>query len=341
MVSFSMKRQTLQKGAKKLLTFKDLPLTKRRYEPHLSVKSFKKEKKVRTQQTSNKEQQSALAPLHKRFGRRSRGAAIVLIVASFAMLVISYFYPSIVLQLESIIAFIAAIVLLFREQRHSVQLRIVTRMLNSSHEFIESLARDNLNPVDYSYFPLGPGISDVAILPSSELGTQFGQLPDEEGARNGNSMEQKSFSHKLVPPGRGLAELFEREIPSRTLDELIGSLSAVVCQRFELASAARAIFDGKVISVILVQPALKDSCNSGGAKEPKVTSVIGCAVCSMLATLICYTTRRETKLNECLYDMLRDVSTVRLELGEPLRSRYGVQAVEERGVAGIIAAERE
>ena len=80
------------------------------------------------------------AALRSRNRRKSRLGAVVMLVLSVNLLVISYRFPNIVVEVDSVVAFAAAIVLIYKDTTHSVQLRVVDRILDSSNQQVSQLA---------------------------------------------------------------------------------------------------------------------------------------------------------------------------------------------------------
>ena len=80
-----------------------------------------------------------LEDMRKRVGSRSRVGAVILLLLSASMLFVSYRFPNIVLEVNSVVAFIAGVMLLFKDSSHSVQLRVVDRILKSNTELEESI----------------------------------------------------------------------------------------------------------------------------------------------------------------------------------------------------------
>jgi hypothetical protein len=104
-----------------------------------------------------------------RFSRKysvSRIGAVALAMISLIFIALSYSYGNPVFEVNSIIAFVSAIVLMFKDQSQSIQIRVVNRMLSSSERLITELSSSGFGNVDFQYYPEGSNISEVVIVPS-------------------------------------------------------------------------------------------------------------------------------------------------------------------------------
>ncbi|MDG6921910.1 MAG: hypothetical protein JRN67_01300 [Nitrososphaerota archaeon] len=252
--------------------------------------------------SNGEETGSPLASLRSKIGRRSRLGSVALLVLSVALLVLSYQFRGIVLEVNSVVAFVAGLVLLFRDVRHAVQSRVVDRILLSNAEFVQSLS-PNLRGTGFSYVTRGLNASDVVVVPSAEAERFFRK----------DSLNSKALT-ELIPPGKGLAELFAREIDddNPTLDKILRQAPIVISDRFDLASSTVVRQDNDNLEFVLVHPTLDVSCDGDGKNS---NSKVGCPICSLIATVVCTSSKRETLIENCSRDQIRDALTVRLRLG--------------------------
>ena len=246
---------------------------------------------------------SLLSHLRKKIRGRSRIGAVGLLILSVALLVLSYRFRTIVLEVNSVVAFVAGLILLFRDVRHTVQSRIVDRILISNAELVQSLS-PSLHGVKLSYVPRAPGSSNVVVVPSAEA----------EGFFRKDSTDYKA-SVELIPPGSSLAELFHREIDSESssLDDVLRQASSIISDRFDLASSTIMRKDKENLEFILARPTIAASCSDGG--ESDRSSRLGCPICSMFATVVCSTAQRETTIEKCERNSQRDILTVKVKMG--------------------------
>jgi hypothetical protein len=105
---------------------------------------------------------SAFSKLYGRVGRYSRYAGIGFIVLSVLFLVIAVSDQFIVFEIDSIIAFLAALVLLFKDPRARVQARVFDAVMGSTDEAIGELSASDAG---FTYVPAGNGVEMVVIVP--------------------------------------------------------------------------------------------------------------------------------------------------------------------------------
>lgn len=247
--------------------------------------------------------------LRRGLGRNSRIGAIILLMLSVSLVVLSYKYPNIVIEVNSVVAFAAAIVLLYKDTTHSVQLRVVDRILESSRDLMRNLASIGLPNATFTYVRKGDKITDVVIVPSLQSDGRSEGVPEPEKAKTA-PVELNSI--ELVPAGRSLAQLFLREMPAENpgFEDLIRSLPTIISESLGLCAAASMTMNTDIVEVALIHPVLKNSCGTG---EPAQIALL-CETCSLLAVLICYTTRRTVVIEGCSHNERKDVSTIRLRL---------------------------
>lgn len=255
---------------------------------------------LRTKQRKNGD--GVLPALHSRFGSKSRVAAVILLLCCIVLLIISYNYRNIVVELDSIIAFVAGLILLFKDQKHTIQLRIMNNALESSHAFMESAGiREMIGNGSYKYVPAGKTISDVILKRLGEFSTDAKQ--DILGAV------------QLTPIGRGLAQLLVREMPveSPTVDDLLESLPSILTDKLNLAAGAKVFRGPDNLEFLLSQPTLMEECSNSASDDFRS---LYCQTCSMVATAVCHVSRREITIEGCDRNEELDTSTIRIRLGE-------------------------
>ena len=80
-------------------------------------------------------------------------------------IVLSYRTGNLLFQFDSIVSFLAALVLLFRDTAHTVQARLVNRILTSSHQLVADLSAYGLGGSSFLYVPEGRKAGDVMLVP--------------------------------------------------------------------------------------------------------------------------------------------------------------------------------
>lgn len=250
-----------------------------------------------------------LRRMRELYRRKARVGGISLLLLSGVLLLVSIGFPNVVIEVDSIVAFIGGIILLFNDASHSVQLRVVERIVDSSKDYVNSLNARVLKNSEFSYVPSGPRVNDVVIVPSSIVSSILPLTSTDGIAVSGD------LRGSLSPQGRGLAELFEREssLENPDLDDLISTIPRVLSNDLELAASVLAKREsGDTLEFFLVHPLLRSFCNNQGA-------IVGCGICSMLATLVCHVTLRETKISSCHLDLKSDICEIKLVLGKDFK----------------------
>ena len=252
-------------------------------------------------------------------GQKSRVAGVVLAVFSLVFLGLSlYFRNSIFFQIDSLVCLLAAIAVFLRGERSAMQIRIVNRMLNSSNQALNEMTLISFgDSAGFNYLPLGEKLTDVVVATSAQK-LQHATL---ETSTNGQStigtLASSERQANLVPPGRSLAELYQRELGLvLSADLLVQSLSTIICDRFELGTslAVTQAPDGSTVEIKISQPAVRQTCtptSSGG--------MLGCSISSMLAVLFCHATKRPVRVERCDFDESK--SELRIVLSFPTESR--------------------
>ncbi len=235
----------------------------------------------------------------------------MLALISVGFLYLSYRHPNtIVFETESIVAFVGALVLILKDSTRSVQLRLVTRMVVSSNKIIDELARSLGPNREYHYLAYGPDINDVFVAPKAAL-----RSVESKTAMPAAFEALAQETQRYTPPGRGFAELFDRElgVDEQNLEGVMAELPRIISESFELAASATTIRDGSRVEVTLVRPLLKESCAEDGAS---LEGRIGCMICSMTAILLCKYSGSSVIAEGCKYTSLLDQSTCYLRFEE-------------------------
>lgn len=115
---------------------------------------------------SPRRRRSGLLQVRRR--RKSAAGAIILSAVTVVFIVLSYRTGSLLFQFDSIVSFIAALILLFRDTSHTVQARVVNRILTSSHQMAADLSAYGLGGSSFLYVPEGRKVGDVMLVPVKE-----------------------------------------------------------------------------------------------------------------------------------------------------------------------------
>jgi hypothetical protein len=105
------------------------------------------------------------SPLKLRRRKKSATGALLLSVLTVLFILLSYRTGNLLFEFDSIVSFLAALVLLFRDTTHSVQARVVNRILTSSHELVADLSAYGLGGSSFLYVPEGRRVGDVMLVP--------------------------------------------------------------------------------------------------------------------------------------------------------------------------------
>lgn len=252
--------------------------------------------------------ESVLSTLYKRIGVRSKFFGVAFAGLSVVFLVASLYKENIVLEVDSLVAFLTAIVLLFKDPRSRVQARVLDAILLSSTQAMTELSVES--GVTFSYVPGGKDVSEVVIVPSRTRSATLGIS---------GSTSDASLPSRMTPPGRGLAELYMREsgLKQLTIDRLRVSLSSLIRENFGLASYVEIQEDTNKVTVILHDPSITCHC----PEEPdRLLGYIGCTVASCIAVVTAQATGRTVLLQKCIQDLTEKEWRIPIILGPETQS---------------------
>ena len=251
-------------------------------------------------------QAEPFARLYARVGRNSRIAGVGFMAVSILFLILSVYDQFIVYEVDSVVAFVIAVVLLFRDPRARVQAGVFDAMLLSSSQTMAELAS---HASGYAYMPLGESVEDVVVVPTHQgsFGLTTGDL--------------RRSKERITPPGRALATLFLREsgLTRATMDGLAVSLPRIVCEDLGLADSLSISDQGDRVEVILRGPAAVCGPRSDGT-SPGSRGVVGCTVASFFAVLYSSASKRPVVLEDCVRDEATDTWSMGLNLGPAARA---------------------
>lgn len=240
--------------------------------------------------------------IHQRSGQKSRIAGISLAIFSLAFLGLSlYFRNNIIFQIDSIVCLLAAIAVFLRGEGSSMQTRIVNKMLQSSGLITDELSSLFFgSSAGFGYSQIGSKVTDVVVSSHSENLRAQALETSTNGQTSVRPLQSDFSEANLIPPGRALAELYERELNlAISTDLLIQSLRSIICERFELGStlSVKQAPDGNSVEISLSRPAVRQSCPTS-----RVNGIIGCPISSMIAVLFSHATKRIVRIQQCTFD---------------------------------------
>ena len=245
--------------------------------------------------------------LYRNLGRYSRVAGLVLIVLAVVFIVLSVVTQFIVFEIDSVISFVAALLLFFRDPRARVEAGVLDALQQSTDQLIHELS--SRATTGYYYAPTDGSIAGVVLMPT---GSGFGGLP--AGAPLDHPLDPASKACSLTPPGRALAELYRREstMSKVTLDAIRASMPEILREEFGIARSAEFDLDGDRVRIVLRHPSSTYECRDTTTTEE---GMVGCVVSSFLAVLVCAATGRSLFLDGCDHDREGDTWTVVMRLG--------------------------
>ncbi|MDA4113035.1 MAG: hypothetical protein OK474_03215 [Thaumarchaeota archaeon] len=241
--------------------------------------------------------------LYGSIGRSSRYAGLGFIALSVVFLVLAVSDQFIVFEIDSIVAFLAAIFLLFRDPRARAQVRVLDAIMESTDESIAELSA--FSDAGFTYLQTGNGVGGVVVVPE--------QLEDA-AVPDGDHHSDTPFK-AFTPPGRRLALLYVREVglTQITMDALSASLSGTMQENFGLADYTDIVSTNDSVKVTLHGASTTCACETDQTR-PASKGSIGCTLASFLAVLVCAATKRPLTLEPCVHDVSADEWTVSMDL---------------------------
>lgn len=236
-------------------------------------------------------------PERRKVGNASRNAGFAFAGITAGFLVLAYITQSIIIEIDSLVSFLAAAVLLLSDPKQRVEASVLDAVLSSSNSALADFEASR--ETSFVYTQKGSGVAGVVA--SLQLS------PDSSGSAAGrNSME-------VTPPGRALANLFTREagIAKPTLESIEASLSVTLREELGLSDSASFRREGDSVTVTLSRPSFECGCRSGPARS----GVLGCTIGSFLAVLACAAAEAPVTLSSCSRDLDKDTWAVSMSIG--------------------------
>jgi len=235
--------------------------------------------------------------LNRRVGRYSVWAGIGFSGLTVVFLLLSASTQYIVYEVDSVVSFVAALILLLRDPRTRVQGKVLDAVLISSNKTMQELS--GLEAESYVYMPKGNAVSEVVVVP-----------------RNKPSLASMGQRVEIIPPGRTLAEVFTREagVAHPTLEEVRASLPYVLRESLGLAESASVDVREDMVDVTILGSSV--SCGCKGKPGDQVSGSIGCTVASFMGVLVSASTKRPVLLGECIRDDSSGTWKIPMTLGQ-------------------------
>jgi hypothetical protein len=251
-------------------------------------------------------QANIFSKLYGSIGRNARYTGLGFIVLSIVFLVLAVSDQFIVFEIDSIVSFLAAILLLFRDPRARVQVRVLDAIMESTDESIVELS--TFSDAGFTYIPTGNGVEGVVVVPKGL---------EEVSVPNGTP---GAPSEAFTPPGRGLARVYVREmgVNQLTMDALRGSLPVAVRENFGLADSLDIVSTDDGVKMTLHGAATTCACEADQTRPPSKGS-IGCTLASFLAVLVSASTKRPLSLERCVHEVGPDAWIISMILGPSIR----------------------
>jgi hypothetical protein len=143
--------------------------------------------------------------------RRTKSArgAIVLSALTVLFILLSLRTGNLLFEFDSIVSFLAALVLLFRDTSHTVQARVVNRILTSSRQLVADLSAYGLGGSSFLYVPEGRKVGDVMLVPQTGNETTAPPISPPDKAVGGipAASMRSADSANSQPSGLGAAEV--------------------------------------------------------------------------------------------------------------------------------------
>lgn len=221
---------------------------------------------------------SLISDVRKKMKRNSLIGGVVMTALAIFFAFLSYFTKSFVFEADSVISFIAALLLFTTEQSDTVQKRVVGKVIGSFDTILSELTPASLGDGRVVFVPISSNVENVVTL--------LEPLRSNDG---NEIVTPLSFT----PLGRGLAELALREIgqTSPSVDSLLDSLPHLVTGELALATGIQIRSTSiDVYEFILDHPVMINGISGNKAKP--VTSVIG----SLFGVLLAYSSQRNVSI---------------------------------------------
>ena len=221
--------------------------------------------------------------LRGRLGSRSRVAGLAFAALTVVLLALALATSSVVFEVDSVVSFLAAGVLLLSDPRRRADVRVMDAIISSGSRAVADLTA---NSAGATYAPRGKRRGDVVLV------------LDGQGATS------KQAGTTMTAPGAALAELFFREYGVPPSVEALEASLTTALQDYGLASSAKVLPSKPGLRLVLGDPGF--DCECAGAPGPD-DGLVGCPVASFLAIALCAATGGSVVLGRCAHD--RDAGT--------------------------------
>ena len=218
---------------------------------------------------SPRRRQGGLLKLRRR--TKSARGAIVLSALTVVFIVLSYRTGNLLFEFDSIVSFLAALILLFRDTSHTVQARVVNRILTSSRQLVADLSAYGLGGSGFLYVPEGRKVGDVMLVPQtgSEVARPVPSLDKAEGGIPAASMSSATSqpsdvgapelgSSDSTPSQSGGTKDVHDDNPGSGSLETDGEKTATTISNLKFAPPGRAMAELFLRESALKEPTMDD-----------------------------------------------------------------------------------
>ena len=236
--------------------------------------------------------------IRRKMKRNSLIGGMVMTAMAITFAFLSYFTKSIVLEADSVVSFVAALLLFTTEQSDTVQKRVMEKVLGSFDKIILEFAPSGLRDYRLVFMPMAKGVESVVSL-LEPIGTQTEDNPNTP--------------YTFTPLGRGLAELALREIgqSNPTIETVLDTLPRLVTGELALATGLEIKpISENLYEFVFVRPVTLD----GTSKEEKraITSITG----SLVGVLLAHSSKRNITIEDYSLDTNQGNETFVIKINE-------------------------
>jgi hypothetical protein len=221
---------------------------------------------------------------------RTRTTGIILVLGSIVLFAFGYVFPSLVLEVSSIVAFAVGISLFTYEVEPRVKVYPASMSILGSMQLMASvMKRDNL--VGRGTYVPGEG----GVIVAFRRGADF----------HGSST--------FPPSGHGLFEIYERELgdlKGRGVDHVLLWFPRLLVDGLGLGAHVRMKMKANEIETTLEKPFVRSLCVNDFMKQ-NICSTTGCPLVASIAESLSFASGRAVEHLGCSYDPLTQTASAR------------------------------
>lgn len=221
---------------------------------------------------------------------RTRTTGVILVLGSIVLFAFGYVFPSLVLEVSSIVAFAVGISLFAYEVEPRVKVYPASMSILGSMELMAHVMKSENLTGRGTYVP-SEGGANVA----------FGQSPGTHSSPN------------FPSSGRGLFEVYEKELgglKGAGVDNVLLWLPRLMVDGLGLGSNVRMQKKASEIETTLVKPFVRSLCVNEFMKQ-NICGTIGCPLVASIAESLSIASGRTVEHLGCSYDPLNQTASAR------------------------------